>query len=198
MGKKKELGIHQKTVIPSSLRVFCAAEYAPYVGLEMTLGVLQSSADSLCLSLRHASVLLLPLNQLVWACELGTRLASPTLYTLMRQWTYPPRFGIFCEGWMNGLHQVCPVPHGHLISIIYACCLFALWSVPVITAGQSESRRAAQPREQSCCYLSSVHQAHFNLNLWRKLKRRDITKWPEARRQVFPHCLNVFCALRKS
>lgn len=92
----------------------------------------------------------------------------------------PPSLWHFCEGWMNGLHQVCPVPHDHLISIIYARCLFALWSVPVITAGQSESRRAAKPREQSCCYLSSMNQAHFNLNLWRKLKRRDNTKWPEA------------------
>lgn len=161
--------------------------------------VLQSPADSLCWSLRHASVLLLPLNQLVWACELGTRLASPTLYTLVRQWTYPPSFWHFCEGWMNGLHQVCPVPYDHLISIIYACCLFALWSVPVITAGQSESRRAGQPREQSCCYLSSMHQAHFNLNLEEIEKKRQHEVARGYKDKFFFTFLSIeFCALSKS
>ncbi len=133
--------------------------------LNWVFEVLQSPADSLCWSLRHASVLLLTpqsarVSLWAWHTTGLTYLIYPG-----ETMDVPPSFWHFCEGWMNGLHQVCPVPHDHLISIIYACCLFALWSVPVITAGQSESRRAGQPREQSCCYLSSMHQAHFNLNL---------------------------------
>lgn len=77
----------------------------------------------------------------------------------------------FLEGWMNGLHQVCPVPHGHPICIIYARCLSSLRSVPVIMTDQSERSTAGQPREQCCCYLHCKDHAHLKLNLWRKMKR---------------------------
>lgn len=81
----------------------------------------------------------------------------------------------FWEGWMNSLHQVCPVPHDHPICIIYARCLSSLRSVPVITTDQSERTTAGQPRERCCCYLCCKDRAHLKLNLWRKMKREGLT-----------------------
>lgn len=184
MGIQKALGRHYK-----SLQVAQDAEmrspnveaswYIPQRCLRRERSWVEESksAKKLSRSVRHASDLLLRFSQLVWARELGTRLASLTLYTLAEQYSCPPRSGIFLEGWMNRLHQVCPVPHGHAICIIYARCLSSLRSVPVITADQSERAAADQPREQLLLLLSSAAKDHAHLKV-KPLERNEKGGWP--------------------